>query len=697
MVKIPYLSIIEKKFICFQMIYSLDQIYNKNLFCHGDIKPENILLGPKLTTFLSDISTPKPIRIKKNDTRTYNAYFSNNDSCYLAPERFDEDISTNISIDMDIFSLGVVFAEIFLGNKLFTVNDIIDYKYDGNLKKKLRQIGDYDLENLIYEMLNKVPTKRKSIKNILNYFTNELCPSPLSGFIIYINFMIINHEYHNDDLLIALIWKHFKQIWKVLFFQKDKEINPPQIYHQPNKIICNLLNTKVSIYNIGLENYSLLFISSKNDCMIDIQKIKNYQDSSDCNFIIIRYLINSLFNTKYPSSITLAIELIEKFSSKLDDNSKIQLIIPYLISLFSIENTLVKKGAYNSILNILLSINEDNLILNQMDLHSFTYYIVDNIIKLYHNSDILIKILIINSIDILIHLEEKFLYCSINSQKVTTVSETNKLNQSVLSSFIFNINQNIKNKENKEGKIDIEKYEEELKDFKEMLFKLIDDVFTRNDKGVENLQLVVLKKYKEILLFYGHNDSKIFMNYLFILFNKDNFLLQKEILKLFPSLIMMYGENIFSTYYLPEIEGIFNKKNNEMLFIELIHSMNLISKADLISKKDQIELFHKTFIFLLHPNFQIRKEIVEFGIGLVKKIPSHLIYCFLRENIKKIYDFPVLIISSDEIKKICERFIHRDEFIFYEKNINYQIEEKKIKILKQLVNQTKVLGNNYKN
>ena len=140
MVKIPYLSIIEKKFICFQMIYSLDQIYNKNLFCHGDIKPENILLGPKLTTFLSDISTPKPIRIKKNDTRTYNAYFSNNDSCYLAPERFDEDISTNISIDMDIFSLGVVFAEIFLGNKLFTVNDIIDYKYDGNLKKNLDKL-----------------------------------------------------------------------------------------------------------------------------------------------------------------------------------------------------------------------------------------------------------------------------------------------------------------------------------------------------------------------------------------------------------------------------------------------------------------------------------------------------------------------------------------------------------------------------
>ena len=38
MLKIPYLSIIEKKFICFQILYSLNQIHLKNI-CHGDIKP----------------------------------------------------------------------------------------------------------------------------------------------------------------------------------------------------------------------------------------------------------------------------------------------------------------------------------------------------------------------------------------------------------------------------------------------------------------------------------------------------------------------------------------------------------------------------------------------------------------------------------------------------------------------------------
>jgi len=48
----PYLSRIEKLWISFQIIHSVSQIHNKH-FCHGDIKPENILLTSAMTLFIS--------------------------------------------------------------------------------------------------------------------------------------------------------------------------------------------------------------------------------------------------------------------------------------------------------------------------------------------------------------------------------------------------------------------------------------------------------------------------------------------------------------------------------------------------------------------------------------------------------------------------------------------------------------------
>ena len=207
MLKIPYLTNIEKKFICFQILYSLNQIHLKGMF-HGDIKPENILLGSKLTTFLSDLSIFKPTYIKNNDIKIFNNLFSKTGSCYLAPERFlDNEMldgsDNNLDTKMDYFSVGAVIAEIFLGDNLFDITQIIRYKKDKyDIRKVLKKIKDDKLENLIEQMLSKSPHNRiKDNINYLNYFAKTLCPNPLSGFLIHLNSMIIYNEYYNNDLL----------------------------------------------------------------------------------------------------------------------------------------------------------------------------------------------------------------------------------------------------------------------------------------------------------------------------------------------------------------------------------------------------------------------------------------------------------------------------------------------------------------
>ena len=63
-----------KKLICFHLLYDLSQIYTKAK-CHGDIKPNNILLTSKLSVFLTDISVYKPAFLPIENLQTYNTFF----------------------------------------------------------------------------------------------------------------------------------------------------------------------------------------------------------------------------------------------------------------------------------------------------------------------------------------------------------------------------------------------------------------------------------------------------------------------------------------------------------------------------------------------------------------------------------------------------------------------------------------------
>ena len=87
----------------------------------------------------------------------------------------------------------------------------------------------------------------------------------------------------------------------------------------------------------------------------------------------------SLDNLKYLSTFYVIFEMIFYLSKILCKNQNqnviIDLIIPYYINLFKINNTKLNIETYNSLLDILNLINYDDLILNQIDYNSFNFYI----------------------------------------------------------------------------------------------------------------------------------------------------------------------------------------------------------------------------------------------------------------------------------------------------------------------------------
>ncbi|RLN60168.1 hypothetical protein BBP00_00006118 [Phytophthora kernoviae] len=232
----PFLTMVEKKWIAFQILRALEQSHAKEI-CHGDIKQENVMVTSWNWVFLTDFAPFKPTYIPEDDPADYNYYFCAIDAtrrgCSVAPERFYGKGSVSISsatdsevtveeVDkqilamgmnsssmaagnsmhappsapsngsapssysrsrregsllesMDIFSAGCVIAELFLGGKpLFDLPSLLKYRTGNSdaLRQTLKKVGDPRLEEMLLHMLQLDPSARLSASGYLTKYTS---------------------------------------------------------------------------------------------------------------------------------------------------------------------------------------------------------------------------------------------------------------------------------------------------------------------------------------------------------------------------------------------------------------------------------------------------------------------------------------------------------------------------------------------
>ena len=227
----PFLSFLEKKWICYQLLHAMKFTHERNV-THGDVKCENVLMTSTNWVFLSDFASFKPKSVPVDNPADFTFYFDagGRRRCYLAPERFvdsnanssniNNDSSSNlqelemekekriqrgarrgskgytsdgeeddefdseyaITREMDVFALGCVIGELFTdGTATFDLAQALAYrdKNEGyepdhfianNLSKSVpndKKARD-EILNLILAMIQRVPYERPSAEEIFN-------------------------------------------------------------------------------------------------------------------------------------------------------------------------------------------------------------------------------------------------------------------------------------------------------------------------------------------------------------------------------------------------------------------------------------------------------------------------------------------------------------------------------------------------
>ena len=706
------LSPSEKKLICLQLLLNLYNLHKQQVI-HGDLKLANVLFTSKLSVFLSDVAVHKPVDFAYTDIGVYNTFFRNNnnifeDFCYLSPNRVTIEGETRgkdqVLIEDDVFSLGVVIAEIFLGEEgLFTIDELLYFKTKNkakfDLEKKLKKINDKNLENLLLTKMINLDAK-KNTKDIILEFITKICPSPIPAFLAHFNYLICYENYFENDLIIALMWRHLKQIWRVLY-KGDKF---PKISHKPNpKTIENLYQLK-TFYDLDVFKipFNCVFKPENeeiNEVLLKKYLEKNKNENDDCTVVIIRLILSTFINMKFESNLLTAIELLECFSDKISDkNILFDLIIPHLIYLFKIdgkfkiENGLVLISSLKLILKLLENIEPNEEIDLTFNGNSyFTYFISKKIFELFFASTLFVKSEIIESLDKIISLQKKFLKMELTnnkkeyekklSEKFTVLESSNIYNTVLMQESVFYFNKT--DDAPKPEKSSIEKYlllyKDQEAEFQNQIDAVIESVFINESEDEEVLKAILIRKFPSVLLFFGKKNKK-YLVFLMMQFNRNNFLVQKEILKICPFLIIVYGNDFYKEYYSVFLEKIQRDKKNEVLVLEAIRSIFQICKLNLFGMEKILFLFKQFVKYLKHPNFQIRLEMKKLFFFLIKKCEiekkNNVIFSFLFEDIQKIHNENFFVIDKNLVENLTNNFVDRNNFNLF-KNYSYDFNERK--------------------
>ena len=723
----PYLQNIEKIWITFQLLYCLNDMKQMKII-HGDLKPENILLTSNLSLYISDFATYKPAYVSIEDISDYTYFFGSNNTdtmkgCYLAPERLVEKNIINENNEktyqMDVFSAGVIIAELFLERTIFDYTGLLNYKKGNknlfNIDEILSKIPQNNIRSLIYKMIEVNPEKRIDITEALNIMLNEICPIAIPGFIFHFNSIITSTKFWKPDLIIGHIYRYWGTIWKIIFGANEQPIPLSQNLNFAiiNKIILESPFTNFGEGAIFVRNMNNVVYLGNQELIMNpengeinekyLKKCDNIENKS-CIYLIIDYILEAIQYTKYDTTNLLALEMLYILSKKIPDVAKLQLILPYFISNLKRKKYIIQLTSINYLFDILYSIDYQELILPVTEYNYFGSYVYPALLKFYNKENPYIILEFFNNVDKIIDLQQKFLNVTLKTRlkknkenlntknkpfenNINTIKEekeeySNSLGSSlnpkiddnyddIVRPTIFSSQRESTTKQqNKDKSFEIfNDYDSNMESFKHSLFSLTMDLIGRNNEI--DILIIFIRKLPSLLLFYGKSKTNDFSKFIINNFNKPDWIIQKEILSHIPQMTITIGEKPLNDYILPCMEMLISNNSNELKLLELIKSMNQLLKMEYLSQSNSIDFFVKLIPFILHPNISIKNEIINFCESLFNYLSPDEIFCYLYKPLENFLILPPIMINKNTLLNYCKESIPRFLYQLEINNINY--------------------------
>ncbi|KAF9259304.1 ARM repeat-containing protein [Marasmius fiardii PR-910] len=420
----PFLSIIEKKWITFQVLTGLRDARDREV-SHGDIKLENILVTSWNWVYLSDFARYKPVYLPLDDPSDFSFFFdiSGRRTCNIAPERFythsgDPEIAPKISglamednrdggitEAMDCFSAGCVIAELFLEEApLFTLSQLFKYR-DGefSVDAHLDAIEDEEVRKMIKQMISLEPSDRPTFDSLLQTSRGTIFPecffSFLHNYVPSVTRLPTTSSFtgtenattpkattfassnarsaiirngsteglNEPDNRLERLWADFQSIEPYIALEMTGYLSTDV------KVECNSSTGTSKPFQDILPVE--LHIPNRDSKIIDVLQTAPRATVDGPALIILALVSASLWSCSLPSSKLRALDLYLALCPHLTDEAKLDRVVPHIVELLYDEAPPVRMAAIRTLVQVLTLVT----VITPSNAAIFPEYIIPNI------------------------------------------------------------------------------------------------------------------------------------------------------------------------------------------------------------------------------------------------------------------------------------------------------------------------------
>ena len=652
----PFLSLIEKKWISYQILCSLKECHS-NKVCHGDIKTENVLVTSWNWILLGDFASYKPTYLPVDNPASFSLFFdtSRRRSCYIAPERFydpasdsdskrgmrsefsqlDEFREGRLAPAMDIFSAGCVIAELFNdGRPIFDLSQLLLYRTgEYNPSKTLEKIEDADVRELVEKMINVDCSKRLSAQDYLLEYRGTAFPSEFYD-LLY-PFLKPFASSKGPDATIERLRRDFSYLLNGLS-DTSKSLGVDYLEG---------LSYKTGRFNAVDENEtihgdkgggSLEDISGEDGDVAITKDMGMGEDGTgryglgagnsmgglhECNsmLVIISLITHCVRSLELSSSKLASLSLLLECAKHVSDVFVIDRVIPYVIAMLSDQLGIVRSAALRTLTQVLKLIKY----VPRSDANIFPEYILPSVAYFVADDDVLTRVTYAENIASLAETGLQFL-----ENSSLRNSDNTDFDDSVSSSALPY-----------HGSYDTEKVA-----LQEMVQEQVVKILCDPESIVKQ---TILADITRLCIFFGRQKTnEVLLGHIITYLNDRDWRLKCSFYESIVGVSTYVGGRSLESYILPLLtKGLTDME--EFVVEKALQSLTGLAELGLFQKKTLRSLSKSIAPMLCHPGNWIRFGAVNFFTTVAKLFSLTDLQCILLPILRPFLKYPISDFRND--------------------------------------------------
>ncbi|KAF8352075.1 hypothetical protein F5887DRAFT_1068440 [Amanita rubescens] len=678
----PFLSMIEKRWIAFQLLTALRDARNHKV-SHGDIKSENILVTSWNWAYLTDFASYKPTYLPLDDPSDFSFYFdmSGRRTCYIAPERFytaadNPEISARksklsiagnegkrdgkVTESMDCFSVGCVIAELFLeGAPLFTLSQLFKYREgEYNVDQQLASIDDAGVRDMIKQMINLNPSDRPTFDNLLHTLRGTVFPESFYSF--FHNYVSTINELSNN-----------------LTSNTPPSMQPastPAPATRPGSVasVTTVTNTESSIDTLPSDSDQRIerlwadyesfapYLSEETaqyppmDVRVDYAQqsstSKPFQDvlpvelhipNRDSKLysptdgrrraalhdgpalIILALITANIRNCSLSSSKVRALDVFLALSCYLTDEAKLDRMIPYIVELLHDEAAVVRSAAVRTLVQVLMLVT----VITPSNAAIFPEYILSNIKHIVLDQEVSVRCT----------------YAQCIVQIANTAVRFLEMGQALKAHGAFKLTPDAQEYGGAHFEIS---YDASMQDLQNVIQEHLATLLMDQSSIVKR---AVLHDISSICIFLGRQRTNdVLLSHMITYLNDKDWLLRYAFFESIVDVAACAGGRSLEEYILPLMVQALSDVE-ESVVARVLAALTSLCELGLFQKMRIWELMSATLGFLYHPNYWIRQGTVAFIAAAVTQLPSSDVWCILYPSLRHFVRSDVATITEQSL------------------------------------------------